>query len=51
MHHQKTKKKIVKKHKKSKLHLQSEFDSYKADNPLTKYFEKVCGINSTAKIK
>ncbi len=51
MHHQKTKKRILKKHKKSKLSLQSELDSYQANSPLTKYFEKVCGINSTAKIK
>ena len=29
--------------------LSSEYDSYQANNPLTKYVERVCGINSTQK--
>jgi len=53
MHHQKHKKIIIKKRKKSNTvsSLTSELDSYQANNPLTKYVEKVCGINSTEPTK
>ena len=29
--------------------LSSEYASYQSNNPLTKYVERVCGINSTQK--
>jgi len=53
MHHQKRKKIISKKRKKSNTtsSLTSELDSYQANNPLTKYVERVCGINSTSRTK
>ena len=53
MHHQKRKKIILKKRKKPNTisSLTSELDSYQADNPLTKYVERVCGINSTGPSK
>jgi len=42
MQHQKTSKKIKRKSKqKPKSHKRSEYHSYQADNPLTKYFEKI----------
>ena len=49
MHHQKRKKAISKKRRKSNhtSTLTSELDSYQPDNPLTKYVEKVCGVNCT----
>ena len=49
MHNQKRKKIISKKRKKSKssTSLGAELYSYDPDNPLTKYVEKVCGVNST----
>ena len=47
MHHQKRKKKLPKKHKTSKSLLRSELNSYQPNSPLTKYVEKVCGVNST----
>jgi len=47
MHHQKRKKKILKKRKTSKSSLTSELNSYQPNSPLTKYVEKVCGVNST----
>jgi len=47
MHHQKRKKKIPKKRKTSKSSLTSELNSYQPNSPLTKYVEKVCGVNST----
>ena len=30
-------------------HRRSEYTSYQANNPLTRYVERVCGINSTNK--
>ena len=53
MHHQKRKKKLPKKLKKSNRNtsLSSEYNSYDPDNPLTKYVEKVCGINCTEPTK
>jgi len=53
MHHQKRKKKLPKKLKKfnRSTSLSSEFNSYQSDNPLTKYVEKVCGINCTEPTK
>ncbi len=49
MHHQKRKKKLPKKLKKSNrsTSLTSELYSYQPNSPLTKYVEKVCGVNST----
>ena len=49
MHHQKLKKNFLKKLKKSNTtsSLTSERYSYQANSPLTKYVEKVCGINCT----
>ena len=49
MHNQKRKKIISKKRKKSNINtsLSSELHSYQSDSPLTKYVEKVCGVNST----
>jgi len=42
MQHQKTSKKIKKKSKqKPKSYQRSEYKGYQADNPLTKYFEKI----------
>jgi hypothetical protein len=29
--------------------LSSEYASYQSNNPLTKYVERVCGVNSTQK--
>jgi hypothetical protein len=47
MQHQKPKKTITKKRKKSNRSsaLRSEMLSYQPNNDLTKYVEKVCGIN------
>jgi len=49
MHHQKRKKKLPKKRKTSNRNtsLTSELKSYQPNSPLTKYVEKVCGINIT----
>ena len=47
MHHQKRKKKLPKKYKTSKSSRRSELESYQPNNPLTKYVEKVCGVNCT----
>jgi hypothetical protein len=49
MHNQKRKKIISKKRKKfnTASSLTSELDSYQPNNPLTKYVEEVCGVNST----
>lgn len=33
---------------KRNLNTTSEYTSYQKNNPLTKYVERVCGINSTA---
>jgi len=41
-------KKRQKQNKKPK-HLRSEYSSYQKNNPLTRYVERVCGINSTNK--
>ena len=35
------------KHTKKPKHRRSEYISYQANNPLTRYVERVCGINST----
>jgi len=53
MHHQKRKKKLPKKRKtsNSSTSLSSELHSYQADNPLTKYVERVNGINCTEPTK
>lgn len=53
MHHQKRKKKLPKKHKisNSSTSLTSELNSYQPNSPLTKYVEKVCGINITDRTK
>ena len=53
MHYQKSKKIIPKKRKKSNttLSLTSELNSYPANNPLTKYVERVCGINGKSRTK
>jgi len=40
-------KKLPKKRKTSSPYRRSELDSYQPDNPLTKYVEKVCGVNCT----
>ena len=49
MHHQKRRKIISKKRKKSNIStsLGAELHSYQPNSPLTKYVEKVCGVNST----
>ena len=47
MHHQKRKKIIHKKRKASKPSRRSELNHYQPNNPLTKYVEKVCGVNCT----
>ena len=36
-----------KKRQKTPQHLRSEYSSYQPRNPLTRYVERVCGINST----
>ena len=44
----------AKKHQKPRKkpqHRRSEYYSYQANNPLTRYVERVCGINSTIKQK
>jgi len=53
MHHQKRKKKLPKKRKtsNSSTSLSSELHSYQPNSPLTKYVEKVCGVNSTEPTK
>ena len=53
MHHQKRKKKLRKKRKTSNTisSLTTELNSYQADNPLTKYVERVNGINCTEPTK
>jgi len=43
------KRKKRQKHKKKPKHHRSEYISYQANNPLTRYVERVCGINSTNK--
>tara|TARA_B100001057_G_scaffold12925_1_gene12196 strand:+ start:331 stop:639 length:309 start_codon:yes stop_codon:yes gene_type:complete len=40
-----------KKRQKTPQHRRSEYCSYQANNPLTRYVERVCGINSTIKRK
>ena len=53
MHHQKRKKKLPKKRKtsKSSTSLTSELKSYQPNSPLTKYVERVNGINCTEPTK
>ena len=46
MQHQKRKKIISKKRKASNPSRRSEYAHYQANNPLTKYVERVLGINS-----
>jgi len=50
MLHQKPKKKkskhIKKNHRRS---LRNEYNSYQKNNPLTRYVERVCGVNSNEK--
>ena len=41
----------TKKRQKTPKHRRSEYNSYQANNPLTRYVERVCGINSTIKRK
>lgn len=36
-----------KKRQKTPQHRRSEYNSYQKNNPLTRYVERVCGINST----
>ena len=39
------------KHTKKPKHRSSEYYAYQPNNPLTRYVERVCGINSTIKQK
>ena len=47
MQHQKRKRTIIRKRKASKSSRRSEANHYQPDSPLTKYVEKVCGVNCT----
>ena len=41
----------TKKRQKTPKHLRSEYKAYQPHNALTRYVERVCGINSTIKRK
>ena len=41
----------AKKRQKTPKHLRSEYKAYQPHNALTRYVERVCGINSTIKRK
>lgn len=45
MHRVKKRQKQIKKPQ----HRRSEYNSYQKNNPLTRYVERVCGVNSTNK--
>jgi len=49
MLHQKPKKKPIHPNKKYRNPTRSEHSSYQPDNPLTRYVERVCGVNSAGK--